>query len=112
MCVSSPASPEGVREQITFHDGQRLPGAEAADRPRRAGRDAARACGRRRRAVRARGRGTLAHGGDEHALERETGIYIAPGERYELVAEGGDPLEVLVVEVPEPAGDASSGERA
>jgi mannose-6-phosphate isomerase-like protein (cupin superfamily) len=111
LCVSSPATPDGVREQIVFHDGngshalvQRIvhvaPGGSL--RGLAVGDDVLFVLA---------GAGRLLHGGEEHALERETGVYVAPGELYELVADGPEQLEVLVVEVPEPTDDVPLGDR-
>jgi mannose-6-phosphate isomerase-like protein (cupin superfamily) len=54
------------------------------------------------------GRGTLRLGGDEHALEPESGAYLAPGETYELRSSGDEPLRLVAVSIPDPAppGDA------
>jgi mannose-6-phosphate isomerase-like protein (cupin superfamily) len=57
------------------------------------------------------GRGSLSLGGDAHALEPESGAYLAPGEAYELRNAGAEPLRLVAVSIPDPAGDAT-GERA
>src|SRR4051794_14745762 len=59
------------------------------------------------------GRGSLRLGGAEHALEPESGAYLAPGETYELRNGGGEPLRLVAVSIPDPAPpDAATGERA
>jgi quercetin dioxygenase-like cupin family protein len=55
------------------------------------------------------GAGRVRVAGAEHRLEAETGIYIRPGEAYELVADG-EPMAVLAVEVPDPPDDIEVGE--
>jgi mannose-6-phosphate isomerase-like protein (cupin superfamily) len=57
------------------------------------------------------GRGVLRLDGSEHALEPESGAYLAPGERYELHNSGDEPLRLVAVSIPDPAGTAT-GERA
>jgi mannose-6-phosphate isomerase-like protein (cupin superfamily) len=57
------------------------------------------------------GHGTLRLGGDEHALEPESGAYLAPGERYELRNPGEEPLRLVAVSIPDPAPPAA-GPRA
>lgn len=56
------------------------------------------------------GNGTLILDGEEHRLEPEAGAYLAPGETYELDNPGPEPLKIVRVRVPEPAGEAG-GER-
>jgi mannose-6-phosphate isomerase-like protein (cupin superfamily) len=111
LCVSSPATREGVREQITFHDANGCPALAqrivhvapgASLRGLAIGDDVLFVLA---------GAGRLRHDGAEHPLEPETGIYIAPGEPYELVADGAAQLEVLVVEVPDPNGQEPLGAR-
>ena len=59
------------------------------------------------------GRGGLRLGGAEHALEPESGAYLAPGETYELRNPGDEPLRLVAVSIPDPAPpDAATGERA
>jgi mannose-6-phosphate isomerase-like protein (cupin superfamily) len=57
------------------------------------------------------GRGVLRLDGFDHALEPESGAYLAPGERYELRSSGDEPLRLVAVSIPDPAGTAT-GERA
>jgi mannose-6-phosphate isomerase-like protein (cupin superfamily) len=54
------------------------------------------------------GHGTLRLGGDEHALEPQSGAFIAPGEAYSV--ENPGPEEILVVSVTAPASEAGVGE--
>jgi mannose-6-phosphate isomerase-like protein (cupin superfamily) len=59
------------------------------------------------------GRGSLRLGGTEHALEPESGAYLAPGESYELRNPGDEPLRLVAVSIPDPAPpEAATGERA
>jgi mannose-6-phosphate isomerase-like protein (cupin superfamily) len=59
------------------------------------------------------GRGELRLGGAEHALEPESGAYLAPGERYELRNGGDERLRLVAVSIPDPAPPgAATGERA
>ena len=48
------------------------------------------------------GRGTLHAGGAARELEPETGVYLAPGERYELENPGAEPLRIVAVRIPDP----------
>src|SRR4051812_8845872 len=48
------------------------------------------------------GRGSLRLGEAEHALEPESGAYLAPGESYELRNPGDEPLRLLAGAVPPP----------
>src|SRR4051812_33169498 len=48
------------------------------------------------------GRGSLRLGGTEHALEPESGAYLAPGESYELRNPGDEPLRLVAVSIPDP----------
>jgi len=48
-----------------------------------------------------RGRGTLLLGGAEHALEPQTGAFVAPGESYAVDNPGPDELLVVSVTAPE-----------
>lgn len=52
------------------------------------------------------GSATLHLGGAEHVLEPETGVFVPPGERYEIENEGPDDLVVVSVLALEPEGDA------
>jgi quercetin dioxygenase-like cupin family protein len=54
------------------------------------------------------GRGALELMGTEHALDLESGVYLAPGERYELRSAGGEALELVSVRVPDPDPPAQS----
>jgi mannose-6-phosphate isomerase-like protein (cupin superfamily) len=59
------------------------------------------------------GGGGLSLGGEEHALEPESGAYLAPGEVYELRNPGHEPLRLVAVSIPDPAPPgAATGERA
>jgi mannose-6-phosphate isomerase-like protein (cupin superfamily) len=59
------------------------------------------------------GRGNLRLAGAEHALEPESGAYLAPGETYELRNPGDEPLRLVAVSIPDPApAGAATGERA
>src|SRR5207253_2480084 len=55
----------------------------------------------------ASGRGTLWVNGEAHALEPETGAYVAPGDRYAV--ENPGPVELLVVSVTAPQEGTESG---
>jgi quercetin dioxygenase-like cupin family protein len=55
------------------------------------------------------GQGVLELMGVEHALEPESGAYLAPGEEYELRSSGG-PLTLVSVRVPDPEPHAQSAE--
>ncbi len=58
------------------------------------------------------GSGVLSLAGAEHALEPESGAYLAPGESYELEADEPGPLRLVSVLIPDPdAGAAVHGER-
>jgi mannose-6-phosphate isomerase-like protein (cupin superfamily) len=111
LCVSSPTSPDGVREQLTFHEDNGCPALRQRIVHVEPGSTLhGQASGDDVLFVLA-GEGRLAHDGVEHPLERETGIYIRPGEDYAIVADGSAPLEVLVVEVPDPPTDGELGDR-
>jgi mannose-6-phosphate isomerase-like protein (cupin superfamily) len=59
------------------------------------------------------GHGSLHLAGAEHALEPESGAYLAPGESYELRNSGAEPLRLVAVSIPDPApAGAATGERA
>jgi mannose-6-phosphate isomerase-like protein (cupin superfamily) len=55
----------------------------------------------------AAGRGTLRLDGEEHELEPDVGVFIVPGEEYEIENGGDDDL--LIVSVTAPLGDAGVG---
>jgi quercetin dioxygenase-like cupin family protein len=58
------------------------------------------------------GAGALRLHGEEHALEPESGAYVAPGEEYELVARGSG-MRVVSVRIPDPEpAAAAAGARA
>jgi mannose-6-phosphate isomerase-like protein (cupin superfamily) len=57
------------------------------------------------------GRGVLYLDGAQHELEQETGVYLAPGERYAVENEGTEALRVLSVVTPEAEGEASGNRR-
>jgi mannose-6-phosphate isomerase-like protein (cupin superfamily) len=57
------------------------------------------------------GRLRLGADDDDHALGPETGVYVQPGESYEIVADGERTLELLAVEVPDPPRGIDLGER-
>jgi mannose-6-phosphate isomerase-like protein (cupin superfamily) len=48
------------------------------------------------------GSGTLELAGASHALEPETGAYLAPDEEYELRNIGSEPLKIVAVRIPAP----------
>ena len=55
------------------------------------------------------GDGELQLGGEAHALEPETGAYLAPGEEYELDNTGDRPLKLVSVRIPDPADPEANG---
>ena len=55
------------------------------------------------------GEGTLQLGDDVHALEPESGAYLAPGEEYGLANTADRPLRVISVRIPEPADSDEPG---
>jgi quercetin dioxygenase-like cupin family protein len=57
------------------------------------------------------GEGVLRLEGQVHALEPESGVYLAPGESYELEPRGTEALRLVAVRVPDPVPDAG-GARA
>jgi quercetin dioxygenase-like cupin family protein len=57
------------------------------------------------------GEGVLRLEGQVHALEPESGVYLAPGESYELEPRGTEALRLVAVRVPDPVPDAA-GARA
>jgi mannose-6-phosphate isomerase-like protein (cupin superfamily) len=59
------------------------------------------------------GRGSLRLDEAEHALEPESGAYLAPGETYARRNPGDEPLRLVAVSIPDPAPPgAATGERA
>ena len=48
------------------------------------------------------GTGELRLAGESHAIEPETGAYLAPGEEYELESHGPEPLRVVSVRIEDP----------
>ena len=59
------------------------------------------------------GRGSLRLGEADHALEPESGAYLAPGETYELRNAGDEPLRLVAVSIPDPTPPgAGTGDRA
>jgi quercetin dioxygenase-like cupin family protein len=58
------------------------------------------------------GEGVLHLGGEAHALEPESGAYLAPGERYELEAPGPGSLRLVAVRVPDPEPEDAAARRA
>jgi quercetin dioxygenase-like cupin family protein len=58
------------------------------------------------------GTGSLELDGDNHALEPESGAYLAPGERYRLDNTGADRLSLISVRIPDPdSGESASAQR-
>jgi quercetin dioxygenase-like cupin family protein len=56
------------------------------------------------------GEGTLHAGGGRHGLEPESGVYLAPGEEYELDNPGSELLRVVSVRIDDPvAADECAG---
>src|ERR1700733_12145471 len=49
------------------------------------------------------GSGALFAGSERHALEPETGAYVAPGRAYELHNEASDPMRIVCVRIRDPA---------
>jgi mannose-6-phosphate isomerase-like protein (cupin superfamily) len=113
-CGASTSTTDGVRLQTTFHADngcpslrQRIIHVEAgstAGFPPVVGDDVLFVLA---------GQGRLRLGADDedHELVAETGIYVQPGESYEIVADGDDTLELLAVEVPDPPSGVDVGER-
>ena len=58
------------------------------------------------------GRGALSLAGTDHALEPESGAYLAPGESYELSNDGAEPLRLISVRIPDPAPPAQTPDGA
>jgi quercetin dioxygenase-like cupin family protein len=50
------------------------------------------------------GAGSLSLGDETHALEPESGAYLAPGDEYELANTGETQLTIISVRIPEPTG--------
>lgn len=113
-CRSSSATVAGVREQITFHADNGCPAlrqriihvepGSTAGFPPSSGDDVL-------FVLAGQGRLRLDATDEDHALARETGIYVRPGESYEIVADGDETLEVLAVEVPDPPSGIEVGAR-
>jgi mannose-6-phosphate isomerase-like protein (cupin superfamily) len=57
------------------------------------------------------GRGTVTLGGTRHELEPESGILVAPGERYEVENQGPDELVLVSVLALEPDDSGNGAER-
>jgi quercetin dioxygenase-like cupin family protein len=57
------------------------------------------------------GEGSLTLAGDTHALEPESGAYLAPGDEYELANTGEIRLTVISVRIPEPTAPDNSTPR-
>jgi quercetin dioxygenase-like cupin family protein len=55
------------------------------------------------------GSGALRLGSERHALEPETGINLGPGQEYELLSDGSDPLRTVCVRIREPAPPDGNG---
>ena len=60
----------------------------------------------------AAGRGVLHLGGDEHALEPETGVFAAAGDEVRLENTGANPLELIVVRTPSDHAPSADGRRS
>jgi mannose-6-phosphate isomerase-like protein (cupin superfamily) len=113
-CRSSATATAGVREQATFHADNGCPGlrqriihvepGSTAGFPPASGDDVLFVLA---------GEGRLRLGSDDgdHSLVPETGVYVQPGESYEIVADGDEPLELLAVEVPDPPSGVDVGAR-
>jgi mannose-6-phosphate isomerase-like protein (cupin superfamily) len=112
-CRSS-ATTDGVRLQTTFHADNGCPGlrqriihvdpGSTAGFPPATGDDVL-------FVLAGAGRLRLGAHDVDHELVPETGVYVRPGESYEIVADGEDTLELLAVEVPDPAIGVDVGER-
>jgi mannose-6-phosphate isomerase-like protein (cupin superfamily) len=48
------------------------------------------------------GAGALHLDGQSHPLEPETGVYLAPGEEYEIDNQDSEPLRIVAVRIPDP----------
>jgi mannose-6-phosphate isomerase-like protein (cupin superfamily) len=53
------------------------------------------------------GRGELRHDGGSHPLEPEAGVYVSPGQEYELAAAADADLRIVSVRVPDPVPEAA-----
>jgi len=58
------------------------------------------------------GRGVLRIAGTDHALEPESGAYLAPAESYELRNERDEALRLISVRIPDPAPPAQTPDAA
>ena len=113
-CRSSATASAGVRQQTTFNAENGCPAlrqriihvepGSTAGFPPASGDDVL-------FVLAGEGRLRLGADGDDHTLVPETGIYVQPGESYEIVADGEATLEVLAVEVPDPPSGVALGER-
>jgi mannose-6-phosphate isomerase-like protein (cupin superfamily) len=114
QCRSAGPASAGVREQRTFHADNGCPGlrqriihvepGSTAGFPPASGDDVL-------FVLAGEGRLRLGADDDDRPLVAETGIYVQPGESYEIVADGDETLEVLAVEVPDPPSGVDVGER-
>jgi mannose-6-phosphate isomerase-like protein (cupin superfamily) len=114
QCRSSSTTTDGVRLQTTFHADNGCPGlrqriihvepGSTAGFPPATGDDVL-------FVLAGEGRLRLGANDVDHQLVPETGVYVQPGESYEIVADGEDTLAVLAVEVPDPASGVDVGER-
>jgi quercetin dioxygenase-like cupin family protein len=57
------------------------------------------------------GEGSLTLDSDTHAIEPESGAYLAPGDEYELATRGDTPMKLISVRIPEPAGPENTASR-
>jgi mannose-6-phosphate isomerase-like protein (cupin superfamily) len=113
-CRSSATASAGVRQQTTFHADNGCPAlrqriihvepGSTAGFPPASGDDVL-------FVLAGEGRLRLGAEGDDHTLVPETGIYVQPGESYEIVADGEATLELVAVEVPDPPSAVALGER-
>jgi mannose-6-phosphate isomerase-like protein (cupin superfamily) len=113
-CGSSSRIADGVRQQTTFHADNGCPGlrqriihvepGSTAGFPPTSGDDVL-------FVLAGEGRLRLGADDDDHTLGPETGVYVQPGESYEIVADGERTLELLAVEVPDPPRGIDLGER-
>jgi mannose-6-phosphate isomerase-like protein (cupin superfamily) len=113
-CGSSSRIADGVRQQTTFHADNGCPGlrqriihvepGSTAGFPPTSGDDVL-------FVLAGEGRLRLGADDDDHTLGAETGVYVQPGESYEIVADGERTLELLAVEVPDPPRGIDLGER-
>jgi quercetin dioxygenase-like cupin family protein len=58
------------------------------------------------------GEGTLHVDGATHRLEADSGVYLAPGERYELEGHGEGPMRIVRVGIPDPEPAAPGNDKA